>query len=672
MNFSSIEWQNPWLLSLAFVPVILFIVSRMRLSNLKRFAEGHLLPWLLLSSQASNNQNIKNRRLQTMFYSRLSLHFLLWLMLAIAAAGPRQADQDSQNRLIASVDIMVLLDISRSMKAVDVEPNRLSRARVELLRLLEMIKGDRIGLIVFAGRSLLVMPPTRDKSVAQFYLNRLSHIDLPVDGSHLLDALKLAHKTLKTQFRLRKNSLASPSKRSQAILLVSDGGLSDQSQTLVTQQLVKMTGEGIKLYTIGVGTVAGGAIPDSKTHWLHFNNLLVRTRLDEQWLQQLARLGHGRYAALRDDGSTLKRIYQQGIAGQASYQIESGQQKYVIWNELHFMPLLMAVLIIILLLNPFNLFQKRADANKGNLMPIMNNTDIKTNDSNNINESRVSMSKLNILLLILLLTGCSHAEQISYNHAMQAYSKQQFRQALEIYSVLNLSELDNQARFSARMTAGNSAYRLLRWSEAVSWYQRAFIAGVSQKQKAKSLFNMANAWTKMQNYPVAIDIYQDVLLYWPTWKRAQINLTLVKALYKNVKNEPAADLAITSRLGKGPRSRRAIPGLKLNKGSTSIDDSPEKKDKSLKGYEYDIENKKFINGSDRPLGKKLSLKNKLSRDSVRVNSLDHITPLGFFEIIKKTAAKKKSKILWRRLFFYENKLFIPDGERINFPNHQPW
>ncbi|VAW77114.1 hypothetical protein MNBD_GAMMA12-247 [hydrothermal vent metagenome] len=668
MNFSTIEWQNPWCLSLVFVPAILFLFSRRGLSNLKRFAQGHLLPWLLLSSQASN-QNRDNRQLRTMFNIRISLHFLLWLMLAIAAAGPRQADQDSQNRLIASVDIMVLLDISRSMKAVDVVPDRLSRARVEVLRLLEMMKGDRIGLIVFGGRSLLVMPPTRDKSVARFYVSRLSHIDLPVDGSNLLEALKLADKTFKTPFRLRNNRLSVISKRSRAVLLISDGGLSDQSQALVTQQLAKMTGEGTQLYTIGVGTVAGGAIPDSKTHWLHFNNLLVRTRLDEQWLRQLARIGQGRYAALRDDGSTLKRIYQQGIARQASYLIEAGKQKYVVWNELYFMPLLIAVLIIILLLNPLNLFRKKVELKNSIAMPTIKSTGPNSSSSG---DTSVSVSKLSILLFISLLIGCSHSQQFSYDHALQAYSKQQFRQTLEIYNVLDLSSLDGQERFNARMTAGNSAYRLLRWNEAVSWYQRAFIGGFSQKQKAQALFNMANAWTKMQNYPVAISIYQDVLLYWPAWKRATINLALVKALYQNVKNDPGADLAITSRLGKGPRSRRAMPGLTLNKGSTSIDNNPEKKDKSLKGYEYDIENKNSINGVNRTSNKQLSLTNKLGKNRLSMNTLDQVNHLGFFEIIKKTADKKNSRILWRRLFFYENKLFIPQGERINFPNHQPW
>ncbi len=661
MNLSDIDWQMPWLLSIAFIPLFLFILSRIGLSNLKRFAESHLLPWLLLSRQA-NNINAEARKIRSVYYMRIGLQFLLWFMLALAAAGPRQADQESKNKLVESVDIMVLLDISRSMKATDLIPDRLSRARVELLRLLDKIRGDRIGIIVYGGRSLLVTPPTRDKSVIKYYLDRLNNIDIPVDGSNLLSALKLASATLQYDSLVKPNSRA---KRPRAILVVSDGGISDNSQSLVLQEISTLLSLGIKLYSIGAGTLAGGTIPDTKQHWLRYKGTLVRTKLDEQWLRKLARTGEGRYARMRDDDSTVRIIYRQGISHQASYRIDAEQQKYVLWNELYFIPLIMAVIILVILLVSSCIpFTRKNNKMINAQYKKLHNTKVGTRASNIVKNS--------LVLLTLTLVACSSATLETSNLAKRAYLKHQYRDALALYNSLDIPQLSSANRFMARIAAGNSAYRLSRWSDSISWYQRAFVGSHTQKQKAQALFNMANAWTQLKNYAVAIRTYEDTLLYLPKWNIVITNLALVRGIDKIAKNDPGYDFAVTSRLGKGPRSRRAIPGLNLNKGSTSIDNSPKEKDESGKGYEHDIGNSD--SSSTKKSGEKLVLHNKLiQRANGRRSALEKIDHISFYEVRKKVSASSKdSRILWRRLFFYENKLFIPDGERVTFPRNKPW
>jgi len=651
-----IHWQYPWMFCIALIPVGLYLLSKLGLSNLKKFADGHLLPWLMYGQ---HNASAENKRISSVFYIKISLHYFMWLLLAVAAAGPRQADRESQNRLLNSVDIMVLLDVSRSMQATDIVPNRLARARVELLRLLYRVKGDRVGLIVYGGKSLLVMPPTRDKAVVRFYLGRLRNIDIPVDGSNLLSAVQLAEKVF-----MAAPVDATVKKRARAILVVSDGEISNQSQgPLIHKKVRSMVANGITFYAMGVGSRAGGTIPDTKQHWLQFNNRLVKSKLNEKRLMQLAATGRGRYALVKNDQTTLNAIYNQGIAKQASYSVDAGKQKYLVWKNLYAMPLLLGVFIMLLLLMPVQLLKNIFTLNRPNKSKLNEQEDNPSSVKPDKQAPSVAV-KMSVLILMLSLSACSSPEQVSFEQAKKLYLAKQYSQSLDYYNNLDLTQLKSSRRYQARMAAGSSAYRLAKWNVAVIWFQRAFLDAVSNQQKAQALFNMANAWAKAQNYPLAIQIYRDALTYAPL-NRAQINLKLVTELYKNISSDPGYDFAVTSRLGKGPRSRRAIPGLKINKGSTSIDNSPEKKDESGKGYSYDLGDNKSSN--------KLRLKKPANQTRIAKDTLDNVIKLALYELKQKISATNKNpKIMWRRLFFYENKLFIPKGERVTFPQDRPW
>lgn len=644
-----VHWQYPWMFCIALIPVVLYLLSKLGLSHLKRFADGHLLPWLMYGQHSEASSS--DKRISSVFYIKILLHCSMWLLLAVAAAGPRRADQESQNRLLNSVDIMVLLDVSRSMQATDIVPNRLARARVELLRLIDRVKGDRVGLIVYGGRSLLVTPPTRDKAVVRFYLDRLRDIDIPVDGSNLLSAVQLADKTY--QFE----PVDTPKRRARAILVVSDGEISNQSQgPLINQKISSMTANGIKFYSMGVGTLMGGTIPDAKQHWLKYNNQLVKSTLNEQRLKQLAATGRGRYARLENDQTTLNTIYDRGIAKQASYSVDAGKQKYLVWKNLYSLPLLLGISIMVLLLMPVQYLN--------NIFSINTNPIDITPDK----QSPSSVIKMCMLILVLTLNACSSSEQGSFNQAKKLYLTKQYSQSLNYYNNFDITQLDSSRRYQARMAAGSSAYRLAKWNIAVIWFQRAFLDSVSSQQKAQALFNMANAWAKAQNYLLAIQIYRDALIYAPGMNRAKINLELVIELYKNKSSDPGYDFSVTSRLGKGPRSRRAIPGLKLNKGSTSIDNSPEKKDESGKGYRYDLGDNQLPAKNKLPVIKFATTQTQNYKEA-----LDNVVKLALYELKQKISATNKNpKIMWRRLFFYENKMFIPNGERVTFPQDKPW
>ncbi len=151
----SLDWATPWAGLLALAPLLLAWLARRRQRRLNAWADPHLLPWAVAARGV--------RRPVTGWIDALA-----WLLLAVAAAGPRlplelPASVDSVPR--HGLSLMVVLDVSASMAATDIAPSRLQRARLELADLAGRLRGERVGLIVYAGRAGLLLPPTEDPAL---------------------------------------------------------------------------------------------------------------------------------------------------------------------------------------------------------------------------------------------------------------------------------------------------------------------------------------------------------------------------------------------------------------------------------------------------------------------------------------------------------------------------
>jgi len=202
------------------------------------------------------------------------------------------------------VDIMVAIDVSKSMLAEDVKPSRLERAKREVYDLCQMLEGDRIGLIAFAGTSFVQCPLTLDYGAFRMFLDHLSPDLIPTPGTSLGSAIRKAIESFDRQQRTSK-----------ALILITDGEDHDQDTADVLAEAKK---EGIKIFAIGVGQDSGTPIPASDGSGGFLKDRrgeMVLSRLDEKALQKMAIETGGSYVRSVTGDMDLDQIYRTDIRG---------------------------------------------------------------------------------------------------------------------------------------------------------------------------------------------------------------------------------------------------------------------------------------------------------------------------------------------------------------------
>lgn len=223
-------------------------------------------------------------------YSRYkhTFKFVLLLLglsfLIIGWANPQWGTKKEKVKR-KSVDIFIALDISQSMLAEDIPPSRMERARRFAQNLVEQLKGDRLGLILFAGNAYLQMPLTTDYAAAQLFLKSANPNQAPSQGTAISEAIDLA-----------EQSFEEDNKQHKAIIIISDGETHDED-ALVRADLAARNG--LLIYTIGVGTPTGGFIPTVIGGRQDFkrdkSGNPVRTSLNEEMMRDLSEAGRGFY-----------------------------------------------------------------------------------------------------------------------------------------------------------------------------------------------------------------------------------------------------------------------------------------------------------------------------------------------------------------------------------------
>jgi len=208
--------------------------------------------------------------------------------LIVAGANLRKpSENDDEKR--AGIDIMVALDVSRSMLSDDVKPSRLIKAKQLVSVLMDKLDNNRIGLVLFAGQAYLQMPLTTDVSAAKLFISNASPDAIPVQGTVISDALKVCD-----------NSLDTKEKKYKAVLLITDG---EDHDTKIDQTIQQLFDHGVIVYTIGIGTPEGSTITDPVTNEpkRDINGQTVITKLNETELKLIADKTGGTYHRL-DNG----------------------------------------------------------------------------------------------------------------------------------------------------------------------------------------------------------------------------------------------------------------------------------------------------------------------------------------------------------------------------------
>lgn len=262
--------------------------------------------------------------------AKATLLILGILFLALALVQPQfGAQMELVHR--RGIDLMVALDVSMSMLAEDVRPNRLARARLEVADLIDRLEGDRVGLIAFAGRSVVLCPLTLDYSAAKMFLQSADVGLIAEQGTAVAEAIRTATRAFSTGERKYK-----------AVLLLTDGENHTDDPIAAARAAAEA---GVRIFAVGVGTPDGELIPirdgDRVDYLRDRNGNVVKTRLDEHTLQEIARIADGAYARAGSGGMGLQAVYEQI---QEMEKRDLGSRRYAQYKHRYQWPLALALL----------------------------------------------------------------------------------------------------------------------------------------------------------------------------------------------------------------------------------------------------------------------------------------------------------------------------------------
>ena len=294
LRFEQVEWLYllPVLVLLAFA-----MLWQQRKLSLKRAALADELLLTRLSGGFSESQK-KNRWL-------LGLAGLAcWV---VALANPQWGTR-TRIAEVQSTEVVIALDISESMLTEDVRPSRLDRAKNFLLDLTNELQGEQLGLILFAGQAYLQMPLTTDYGAAQLLIRSADPAQAPTQGTNFTAAISLARQLLQPE----ENESTAVRRM---LIMVSDGENHETQANSTLQQAVE---EGIRLYTVGVGTPEGGRIPardgTANAYKRGADGGPILSQFNPQTLIDLASEGEGRYLDLSKNSLAVAELIAAEIA----------------------------------------------------------------------------------------------------------------------------------------------------------------------------------------------------------------------------------------------------------------------------------------------------------------------------------------------------------------------
>ena len=443
----SISWRQPLWLFIAIQPAFLYLFLRWKKQQAqKAFADEHLLPWLKVQQEQNLLRSI---------FTRNSAYILSWLLFSLAMAGPKIPDTSANEHDKILMDVILVVDLSRSMSATDVKPSRLRRATLEAYDFLSIVKNARVGVVVYAARAHLFVPLTSDKKALKFYLKDLDSLQLPTRGSDALAAIQLAKKEL-----LVKLQGAEVNDKKPTILWLTDGDIEQKNLVKLELELAKT--DKVDTYILALGTEEGAAIPLPDGSWLMSENLPVITKMNKILLDDLEKIAQVHVAQVREDNADWEKLYYQGMRSSLTTVNQESQH----WKELLPWLLAPAIMLLIIALFPIGLLSKYLEKNI------------------------ISIVCLSFLVMSLTKTSDVFAAEDTYEIEMlqgvEAYKKANFAKSKRYFidSVLNAKTDKNRA--IALHNLGNALFQLGDYARSTEVFTDALRYAPKQIQSAKN------------------------------------------------------------------------------------------------------------------------------------------------------------------------------------------
>ena len=497
MTFGATSWF--WVLLIIPLLVVLWVRAEQRaVLRLREFVSERLLPSLA--------RTVDRRRRGVRFAL-----VLLGLALALTALALPRWGYTYEDAKRKGLDLILAVDTSRSMLSNDVLPNRLQRVKLATQDLINELQGDRVGLVAFAGRAFLQAPLTIDYDAAVEAINDLDTSTIPEGGTNISDAIELAVRTF------GKSAIGN-----RAVIILTDGEelSGDALKTAKTA-----ADAGVRIFAIGVGTPEGSLIPigggqnggnafvkDSKGQ-------VVKSKLDEKRLREIAENTDGFYLHLEDGPRTMKQLFADGLAKMQAGDIDARLSRRPI--ERYQWPLGAAMFFLAASFLMRERKRLRAAAPR----------------------AIEAKKPLAAAALLLLLANASFAAA----PGLEAYRQNKFSEAYQEFEKTLKEHPQTHASDKIEFDAGAAAYKMKDFGKALNSFSQALLSPDAGLQ-GKSHYNLGNTLyqrgdaqkkddEKLKDWTNALQHYEQSLKIAPENKEAKENLEYVKRKIEELKQK---------------------------------------------------------------------------------------------------------------------------------------
>jgi Ca-activated chloride channel homolog len=488
METSPLTFSQPvWFFALAIVPIVaaLYVWSQRRSDALLSKVVAPRLRSQLAGTVSKGRRTLKSAVILVVFG-----------LIAVALARPQmgfvQREVKQRGR-----DVIIVIDTSRSMLATDVAPSRLSRAKLVAQDLLRLVRGDRVGLVAFAGSAFLQAPLTLDYNAVLTSLEELDTTVIPKGGSNIAEAIRIA-----------EQAFGKGEGQTRALVILTDGEELDADGVAAAKRAGEL---GVRVFTVGIGSAEGSLIPlrtdESGNDFVRDSaGKPVQSKLDEKRLKQIAEVGGGFYEPLGAEAA--RKIFENGILKleQAETGILSARQPI----ERYQWPLSVAVGLLALWLL---LGDRRR--------PIV------------LRKSATALFLLGLSVsLSTAATGLDEYEAGNFEKAKADFERR-----------LQAAPQSDKLHFNA----GAASYKIGDFASAVDHFTQSLLSG-DPKLREDSSYNLGNALVrrgeaakgneeKKADWKNAIQHYSEALKLDPQNKQADENREIVKKMLDDLEKQ---------------------------------------------------------------------------------------------------------------------------------------
>jgi Ca-activated chloride channel family protein len=502
-KIAMIDFGAPnWLWAFVLIPllILLFVRAERRAAlRLRTFVSERLLPTLA--------RTVDRRRRKLRFAL-----ILLGLALAITAQAKPRWGYIYEDVKRKGLDLILAADTSRSMLSNDVAPSRLQRVKLAMQDLLNELQGDRVGLVAFAGRAFLQAPLTIDYDAEVEAINDLDTNTIPEGGTNISAAIELAVQTY------GKSAIGN-----RALIVFTDG----EELTGDAVKTAKAAADaGVRIFTVGVGTPEGSLIPiageGGGTGFVKdTNGQVVKSKLDEKRLKEIAEATGGFYIHLEDGPRTMKQLFDDGLAKMKTGEIDDRMSRRPI--ERYQWPLGAALFVFGI---AFLLRERKRERARERSLPV-----------------KAKPALVASAVLLLFAGSCFAAAP-----GLDAYRQDNYAEAYQQFEKTLQEHPDTHAADKIEFDAGTAAYKMGDFNKALEWFSRSLLSKDKSLQE-KSHYNIGRTLEERADKAAtnekaigelnnAQSHYEEALKLDPNDERAQANLDEVKKKIERLKQKP--------------------------------------------------------------------------------------------------------------------------------------